>query len=116
MTEVEVRDHTPEHYQWNTKVEEPFKKWCFDTKDKRCDPGLTCPREHKKVCFDQSGGALNKEGYGCDWYIGREDMCGSVDTVHFKAKEMCCSCQGGYPLNPNSCKDTDGDKKDLGGD
>lgn len=31
----------------------------------------------------------------CDWYWGRENLCGDYDDDDFTAAEHCCACGGG---------------------
>ena len=44
-------------------------------------------------CVDETNGATDDSGDGCDWYIGRLQWCGQYDDEDFKANSMCCACK-----------------------
>ena len=56
------------------------------------------------VCNDYLGFCMDEEtsdyyGEYCRDYWGNPDWCGQYDTADFRAREMCCACDGGEQVN-----------------
>ena len=51
-----------------------------------------------KSCRDTDNGATDRDGDACVVYNRNPAWCGGYDDGDFKAKEMCCVCDGGSPL------------------
>ena len=49
------------------------------------------------ACYDSNMSYGDSAGDKCDWYEQgtNASTCGNYDTADFKAKEMCCACEGG---------------------
>ena len=47
----------------------------------------------KLGCVDETNGATDKWGRGCDLYKDFPSECGNFDDTDFKAITMCCSCK-----------------------
>ena len=62
------------------------------------------------ACADADNGAVNEQGYGCDYFYHTPLQCGlsansaGYDNADFVADEMCCACGGGHrpPPPPSS--------------
>ena len=49
-------------------------------------------------CVNTNGDLRNKYGGGCDYYEGKDYMCGSAfleKGLEFDSSKMCCACPGG---------------------
>ena len=46
-------------------------------------------------CVDTNNGLGDTAGDTCEWYAANQAYCGQFDTADFKAKDMCCACDGG---------------------
>lgn len=67
-------------------------------------------------CTNFTRGFTDSTNDGCEWYDRYPEACGAFDTADFKAKEMCCACDGGITHAADICTDTNGDFGDLAGD
>lgn len=43
-------------------------------------------------CFDDAGGHLGSNNYGCEYYNALPNKCGEFDTEEFISSEVCCAC------------------------
>ena len=44
-------------------------------------------------CVDQTNGATDRLGDGCDYYNNYFNWSGDYDDEDFEANSMCCSCK-----------------------
>ena len=70
------------------------------------------PETSASDCEDTNEDLRDAYGDGCSYYDEYPDTCGSYDTEHFKANEMCCSCDGGDKLH---CENSDDESTDVDG-
>ena len=47
----------------------------------------------KLDCVDETNGATDIDGYGCDYYKDSTYACGIFDDEDFIANSMCCACK-----------------------
>ena len=45
------------------------------------------------ACVDETNGATDTDGDGCDYYESHQNQCGDFDNDDFIAKSMCCACK-----------------------
>ena len=71
-----------------------------------CGGGVT---HSVDICTSTNNGFGDTAGDKCDWYAAYPDSCGNYDTESFKAKEMCCECEGGCLDKSRGATDSAGD-------
>ena len=47
-------------------------------------------------CDDESNGATDSFGDGCEYYMDYPHTCGLFDDEDFDANAMCCACLGNF--------------------
>ena len=83
-----------------------------------------CSRDCRDLDYDYGDDAqdfdrkTDAQGHHCTWYEINDANCGIYDDEDFKAKDLCCACNGLETFDPNavkptSCIDTDNGATDI---
>ena len=82
-------------YEQNVGFCGNYDNLLFKANEMCCTCGGGTREEFIAVCHDTNNGFLDTGKDDCEYYVGREIMCGDFDTPHFNSTQMCCACGGG---------------------